>query len=75
MTLRRICALCGRDTLPAVFIGLEAVGPTCARKSGLLALAKKGGARVTLSGYRRTPKAQGPQNMELFEDQEKGETA
>lgn len=43
------CALCSRVTLnPAVFISAEPVGPRCARKAGLLALAGRKGSRVQL---------------------------
>ena len=31
------CALCGRLTFhPAVFVGVEPIGPKCARRAGLL---------------------------------------
>lgn len=30
------CAMCGRVTLKPIMIGAVAIGPTCARKSGLL---------------------------------------
>lgn len=54
--MKPICALCGRSTVPAVFIGAEPVGPTCARRAGLLKL--KGG-RVRL--VKRPPVKQTPQ--------------
>ena len=44
--MKPTCALCGRPTVPAVYIGAEPVGPTCARRAGLLKL--KGG-RVRLA--------------------------
>lgn len=41
------CALCGRITLnPAVMIGQEPIGPRCARKAGLMKLAKRRGSRL-----------------------------
>ena len=45
--LKLRCALCGRVTLdPAVLIGAEPIGPKCARRAGLLKLAKVKGGRV-----------------------------
>ncbi len=36
------CALCGRVTLnPAVMIGVHPVGPKCAKRAGLLAIASR----------------------------------
>ena len=40
------CALCGRQTMPAVYIGSEAVGPKCAKRAGLLALVSRKGSKV-----------------------------
>lgn len=34
--MKLTCALCGRDTEPAVMIGNRAIGPKCAAKAGLL---------------------------------------
>lgn len=42
MTQRLTCALCGRATMPAVFIGGMAVGPSCARKANLIEAASRG---------------------------------
>ena len=36
--MKMTCALCGRPTEPAVLIGNEAIGPTCARNTGLMAV-------------------------------------
>jgi hypothetical protein len=61
------CALCGRPvTNPTVLIGQLPVGSTCARRAGLVELARK---RVgSLSIPRITFKRPEPQeNLELFE--------
>lgn len=34
--MKLTCALCGRDTKPALMIGNRAIGPKCAAKAGLL---------------------------------------
>lgn len=62
------CALCGRPVLnPAVLIGPLPVGPKCARRAGLLELAKKRAGRLSLPRLRFTRPA--PQeNMDLFEE-------
>ena len=66
MTLH--CALCGRPVLnPAVLIGQLPVGPKCARRAGLLELAKKRAGRLSLPLFRhRRPAPQ--ENMDLFEE-------
>lgn len=33
---RMTCALCKRPTVPAVYIGNQAIGPKCARRANLL---------------------------------------
>lgn len=61
------CAICGRPTEPAVMIGNEAIGPKCARRTGLMAVKVVKGGRVR---FVRPPKAeQGPQTMDLFEEE------
>ena len=50
------CALCGRLTLrPAVMIGPLPVGPTCARRAGLLPLAFRKSGQVFLVPGGRAP--------------------
>jgi hypothetical protein len=44
--MKPACAICGRLTVPAAYIGAEPIGPTCARLAGLL---KKQGGRVRLA--------------------------
>lgn len=71
------CALCNRVTLhPAVFIGAEPVGPSCARKANLLPLARRKGSRVTLGGHRSATAAaqQASTTLELFPETEQQET-
>lgn len=34
--MRLKCCLCGKLTIPAAMVGSLAVGPSCARKAGLL---------------------------------------
>jgi len=65
------CALCGRRTTqPAAFIGAMAVGPTCARKAGLLG--PKAPPMVTRApAYRaQTREAQPGQRTLAFFEQE-----
>lgn len=62
------CCLCGRPVLnPAVLIGQMPVAPRCARRAGLVELARK---KVgSLSIPRITFKRPAPQqNLELFEE-------
>ena len=63
------CALCGRPVLnPVVLIGQLPVGPRCARRAGLVELARK---KVgSLSIPRITFKRPAPQqNLELFSEE------
>ena len=62
------CALCGRPVLnPAVLIGQLPVGPRCARKAGLVELARKRVGSLSFPKVRFTRPA--PQeNLELFEE-------
>lgn len=52
------CALCGRPmNQAAVLIGVHPIGPTCARKAGLIQLAKrKSGLVFPVTGYKSAPK-------------------
>ena len=66
--MRSRCAICGRPTEPAVMIGSEAVGPRCARKAGLYAVAATKGSRVRHVGRRtRAPKERLPETIDMFE--------
>lgn len=44
--MKHHCALCGRATVPAAFIGAEPIGPTCARRAGLLKPMRGGRVRL-----------------------------
>lgn len=63
------CALCGRPVLnPVVLIGQLPVGPRCARKAGLIELARKkvGSLSIPRMKFKR-PAA--PSNLELFPEE------
>ncbi|MEN6536668.1 MAG: hypothetical protein ABFD89_23635 [Bryobacteraceae bacterium] len=63
------CAICGRSTAkPAVLIGSEAIGPTCARRAGLIQAAKKSGktSRVQLFSRAAAPR-EDTRTRDLFE--------
>ena len=62
------CALCGRPmNQAAVLIGTMGVGPTCARKAGLIELSKrKSGLVFPVAGRKSTPKDD-RRTMDLFE--------
>ena len=63
------CALCDRPMLnPAVLIGTLPVGPKCAKRAGLLELARKRVGRLSLPSvkYRRN---EPQENLNLFEEE------
>lgn len=65
------CAFCNRPMLAAaVFVGAMPIGPTCARKAGLLELARKKAGALRLArpsiGQRRAD----PQTLDLFAEVE-----
>ena len=64
------CALCDRPMLnPAVLIGSLPVGPKCAKRAGLLELARKRIGRLSLPSVKC--RRLGPQeNLELFGETE-----
>ena len=62
------CALCDRPMLnPAVLIGTLPVGPKCAKRAGLLELARKRIGRLSLPSvkYRRN---EPQENLNLFDE-------
>lgn len=68
MTLR--CALCGRPVLnPAVMVGREPVGPKCARRAGLVELARKRTGSLSMPRMRVTRQVS-PETMDLFAELE-----
>lgn len=61
------CALCGRVTLnPAVLIGVHPVGPTCAKKAGLMPLAKRKVGLVFPVASRLSAPKRDTQTLDLF---------
>lgn len=63
---RSRCGVCGRLTLPATFHQGIAIGPTCAKRQGLVAPKAKESASIT---YRKQkPQHPQPENLELFPD-------
>lgn len=63
------CCLCGRPVLnPAVLIGQLPVGPRCARRAGLVELARKkvGSLSIPRITFRRPARQE---NLELFESE------
>lgn len=64
------CALCGRPVLnPAVLIGQLPVGPVCARRAGLVELARKRTGSLSLPKVRFTRQAT-PETLDLFAEVE-----
>jgi len=67
--VRLNCALCGRPVLsPAVLIGQMPVGPKCARRAGLLELAKRRVGQLSLPRLQRRAPLPSAQNLDLFEE-------
>ena len=67
--MKQHCALCGRPVLnPAVLVGREPVGPKCARRAGLVELARRkvGSLSVPRTKFKQ-PAA--PSNLELFPEE------
>jgi hypothetical protein len=63
------CALCGRPVLnPAVLVGREPVGSKCARRAGLLELARKRVGRLSLPSVKYL-RSKPQENLELFEEE------
>lgn len=66
MTFR--CALCGRPVLnPAVLVGREPVGPKCARRAGLVDLARKRAGQLSFPRLKFKRSAQ-QENLNLFDE-------
>lgn len=63
------CALCGRPvTNPAVLIGQMPVGPKCARRAGLMELARRKVGQLTFPRL-KFKRAEPQENMDLFEEE------
>jgi hypothetical protein len=64
------CALCGRPVLnPAVLIGQLPVGPKCARRAGLVELARKRTGSLSFPKMRFTRQV-APETPDLFSELE-----
>ena len=66
--MRPLCTICGRRTTPFVFIGLEPVGPSCARS--LVLTKKKAGrnSRVRFAAYKPTRATAHDNQGDLFKE-------
>lgn len=65
------CAFCNRPMLQAaVMIGALPIGPTCARKAGLLELARKKSGVLRLGRPSAGPRRPDPQTLDLFAEVE-----
>lgn len=65
------CAFCNRPMLAAaVFVGAMPIGPTCARKAGLLELARKKSGALRLARTSIGPSRADPQTLDLFAEVE-----
>ena len=65
------CAFCNRPMFQAaVMIGALPIGPTCARKAGLLELARKKSCVLRLARHSTTPSRPDPETLDLFAEVE-----
>lgn len=65
------CAFCNRPMLAAaVFVGALPIGPTCARKAGLLELARKKSGVLRLAKPSTSLRRPDPQTLDLFAEVE-----
>ena len=65
------CAFCNRPMLAAaVFVGALPIGPTCARKAGLLELARKKAGALRLARPCTSPRRTDPETLDLFAEVE-----
>ena len=69
MTLH--CAFCNRPMLAAaVFVGANPIGPICARKAGLLELARKKSGALRLARTSIGARRADPETLDLFTEEE-----
>jgi hypothetical protein len=67
--MKLYCALCGRPMdQAAVMIGAMPVGPTCAKRAGLMTLAKRKSGLVFPAVRRHIEKPDQPQTRDLFDE-------
>lgn len=65
------CAFCNRPMLAAaVFVGAMPIGPTCARKAGLLELARKKAGALRLAKPSTVARKADPETLDLFAEVE-----
>ena len=65
------CAFCNRPMLAAaVFVGANPIRPTCARKAGLLELARKKSGALRLARTSIGARRAGPETLDLFAEVE-----
>lgn len=65
------CAFCNRSMqAAAVFVGALPIGPTCARKAGLLELARKKSGALRLAGRVAVAHRPDPETLDLFAEVE-----
>ena len=67
------CAFCNRPMqAAAVFVGALPIGPTCARKAGLLELARKKAVALRLARHTAVARRPDPETIDLFAEVEHG---
>lgn len=65
------CAFCNRPMLAAaVFVGAMPIGPTCARKAGLLELVRKKAGVLRMARPSAGQRRPDPQTIDLFAEVE-----
>lgn len=65
------CAFCNRPMLAAaVFVGAMPIGPTCARKAGLLELVRKKSGALRLARTSIGARRAGQETLDLFAEVE-----
>lgn len=62
------CVFCGRQTIPALMIGAQAVGPTCAKRAGLLQTKPRKGSGIVI--FKRKQVKDDCGTMDLFKQLE-----
>ena len=63
--MRLVCILCGRNTEPAAMVGSYAIGPTCAKKAGLLPSKLPKGHKIS---FPKIKHEKGSETLDLFGD-------
>ena len=70
MSMRPICAMCGKPTKPYVLIGREAIGPKCAKRAGLTPMKAPKGSRLKFVKAKKSPRERVPETLDLFDELE-----